>query len=114
MRVCGVPLASASGSRAPSLGWRTATRPLQYGLVAEEVAKVFPELVRPDAEGAPVSVHYHLLSVLLVNELQRQERERQDERAQMDARFAAQQRELDELRAQVRALVGGKAAATSP
>jgi len=70
------------------------TRPLQYGLVAEEVAQAFPELVYPDSDGAPYSVRYHLLSVLLLNELQRQ------------------QRELDELRAQVRALVGGKAAAS--
>lgn len=90
------------------------TRPLQYGLVAEEVAEVFPELVHPDSDGTPYSVRYHLLSVLLLNELQRQERERQEEKAQtairfdaqqerlaeQDARLAAQQRELDELRAQ--------------
>jgi hypothetical protein len=93
------------------------SRPLQYGLVAEEVAEVFPELVHPDGDGTPYSVRYHLLSVLLLNELQRQERQleaqdraRQDEKAQTEARLAAQQRELDELRAQVRALVGGKAA----
>jgi hypothetical protein len=75
------------------------SRPLQYGLVAEEVAAVFPELVYPGPDGAPYSVRYHLLSVLLLNEVQRQER-----------RFEAQQQEIDELRAQVRALVGGKAA----
>jgi Chaperone of endosialidase len=68
------------------------SRPVQYGLVAEEVAQVFPELVYPGPDGAPSSVRYHLLSVLLLNELQRQERE------------------IDELRAQVRALIGGRAA----
>ena len=83
---------------------------LQYGLIAEQVAEVFPELVHHDADGAPYSVRYHLLSVLLLNELQRQERERQEEKAQAAARFEAQQAQLDELRAQVRALIGSKAA----
>ncbi|MGH7335796.1 MAG: hypothetical protein ACREKS_24210 [Candidatus Rokuibacteriota bacterium] len=42
---------------------------------------------------------------MLINELQRQQRD-------SEARFATQQREIDELRAQVRALIdGGKAVA---
>jgi Chaperone of endosialidase len=86
------------------------SRPLQYGLVAEEVAEVFPELVYPGPDGAPSSVSYHLLSVLLLNELQRQEREWRAEKAKAAARFEAQQAQLDELRAQVRALIGGRAA----
>ena len=36
-------------------------RPLQYGLIAEEVAEVFPELVVFDDEGLPETVKYHLL-----------------------------------------------------
>jgi hypothetical protein len=46
----------------------------QYGLIAEEVAEVAPELVAPDAEGRPYSVKYHELPALLLNELQEQER----------------------------------------
>jgi hypothetical protein len=49
--------------------------PLEYGLIAEEVADVFPELVVLDADGRPQTVKYHLLSALLLNELQRTERE---------------------------------------
>jgi Chaperone of endosialidase len=79
------------------------SRPVQYGLVAEEVAAVFPELVYPGPDGAPYSVRYHLLSVLLLNELQRQEREWRVEKAEAAARFEAQQAQLDELRAQMRA-----------
>ncbi len=48
--------------------------PLEFGLVAEEVAEVFPELVVLDASGRPETVKYHLLSSLLLNELQRQQR----------------------------------------
>ena len=47
-------------------------RPLQYGLIAEEVAEVFPELVFRDEEGQPETVGYHLLPALLLNELQKQ------------------------------------------
>lgn len=42
------------------------------GLIAEEVAAVFPELVTRDDEGKPLGVRYPLLSVLLLDELQRQ------------------------------------------
>jgi hypothetical protein len=44
----------------------------QYGLIAEEVAEVFPELVVYDPEGRPETVRYHLLAPLLLAELQRQ------------------------------------------
>jgi len=44
---------------------------LQYGLVAEEVAKLYPDLVSY-ADGKVVTVHYHELVPMLVNELQKQ------------------------------------------
>ena len=50
-------------------------RPLEYGLIAEEVAEVLPELVPLDAEGRPYAVRYDLLSSLLLSELQRQRQE---------------------------------------
>ena len=49
--------------------------PLEFGLIAEEVAEVFPELVVYDEEGRPETVKYHLLAPLLLRELQRAERE---------------------------------------
>jgi hypothetical protein len=49
------------------------SRPLQYGLVAEEVAEVFPELAVHNASGQVETVHYETLNVLLLNELQHQE-----------------------------------------
>ena len=45
-----------------------ATLPLEYGLIAEEVAEIFPDLVVYDEEGQPFTVKYHLLSSMLLNE----------------------------------------------
>jgi hypothetical protein len=50
----------------------------QYGLIAEEVAKVYPELVARGTDGRVVSVQYHELIPMLLNELQRQGREFQE------------------------------------
>ncbi len=49
-------------------------KPVQFGLIAEEVAEILPELASYDEQGTPRSVRYHLLSSLLLNELQRQDR----------------------------------------
>ncbi|HSE65248.1 MAG TPA: tail fiber domain-containing protein [Thermoanaerobaculia bacterium] len=47
----------------------------QYGLIAEEVADVYPDLVVYDREGLPETVRYHLVNALLLNEVQKQHRE---------------------------------------
>ncbi len=49
--------------------------PLQYGLIAEEVDQVLPDLVAYDADGAPATVKYHVLPALLLAEVQRLSRE---------------------------------------
>jgi hypothetical protein len=43
----------------------------QFGLIAEEVEKLFPHLVPYDNEGKPYTVRYDMLSVLLLNEMQK-------------------------------------------
>lgn len=48
-------------------------KPLQFGLIAEEVAEVLPELVSYDDQGRPKSVRYNLLSTMLLNEIQKQQ-----------------------------------------
>jgi hypothetical protein len=55
--------------------YKNGAKPLDYGLIAEEVAEVFPELVVYDENGQPETVKYRLLSTLLLNELQKQDRE---------------------------------------
>ena len=58
-------------------------QPLQFGLIAEEVAEVLPELVVYDEEGQPYTVRYHLLSSMLLNELQKQERVNQEQEVEL-------------------------------
>jgi len=47
-------------------------RSVQYGLIAEEVAKVFPDLVVYDKEGKPYTVKYQYLTPMLLNEVKKQ------------------------------------------
>jgi hypothetical protein len=44
----------------------------QYGLIAEEVQEMFPALVVHDEDGIPATVQYHVLPVLLLNEMIKQ------------------------------------------
>ena len=52
--------------------YRDGAKPIQFGLIAEEVAEVFPELAVRGADGQVETVHYETLNVLLLNELQKQ------------------------------------------
>jgi hypothetical protein len=45
------------------------TNPIEYGLIAEEVAKVYPDLVAYGADGQIETVQYHKLTPMLLNEL---------------------------------------------
>ena len=68
-------------------------KPIQYGLIAEEVAEVFPELAVRGADGRVETVHYETLNVLLVNEVQKQQQ-----------RIEALEQKLDELTRPARAI----------
>jgi hypothetical protein len=68
----------------------------QYGLIAEEVATVYPELVTHTATGEVQAVRYQELIPMLVNELQRQQHVTEH-----------LQRELAELRSLVGQMRGG-------
>jgi hypothetical protein len=48
---------------------------LQYGLVAEEVERVYPELVTYGSDGKVEAVRYSMLAPMLLNELQKRIRE---------------------------------------
>ena len=47
---------------------------VQYGLIAEEVGKVYPELVTRDEKGRIDGVRYDELAPMLLNEVQKQQR----------------------------------------
>jgi hypothetical protein len=48
------------------------SRAIQFGLIAEEVAEVSPDLVILDAAGKPESVRYEAINAMLLNEFLRQ------------------------------------------
>ena len=48
------------------------SKPVQYGLIAEEVAEVYPDLVARSADGQIETVKYQVLDSMLLNELQKQ------------------------------------------
>jgi hypothetical protein len=74
---------------------------VQYGLIAEEVAKIYPELVIRNSKGRVEGVRYEELAPMLLNEVQKQRAaisaltEKQDAYAQKSASQAA---EIGELR----------------
>jgi hypothetical protein len=74
---------------------------LQYGLIAEEVDKVYPELVLRDESGKIQGVRYEELAPLLLREVQQQQGNiaAQEERlAAQDAKIQAQGQQLAELK----------------
>jgi hypothetical protein len=74
---------------------------LQYGLIAEDVAKVYPELVITGANGQPQGVRYDELAPMLLDEIQRQQRTigaLSSRIASQSARFTAMRRQLDEMK----------------
>ena len=68
----------------------------QYGLIAEEVAKVFPELVVRGDKGEVESVQYRELIPMLLNELQHQQRAL----ARQSRQISAQARHMTMLEAE--------------
>lgn len=59
------------------------TGAVQYGLIAEEVADVYPELVIRDEQGTIQGVRYDELAPLLVKEVQQEQRTIQAQTAQL-------------------------------
>ncbi len=75
--------------------------PVQYGLIAEEVQQVLPELVALDDQGEPASVKYHVLPALLLAEVQRLQSALTAEAARTTALEAAQAARVSALEAAV-------------
>jgi len=55
----------------------------QFGLVAEEVGKVNPDLVARDYQGEPYTVRYEAVNAMLLNEFLKEHR-KAEEQAQMN------------------------------
>jgi hypothetical protein len=80
-----------------------ATGTVQYGLVAEEVAMVYPELVIRDEHGTIDGVRYDELAPMLLNEVQQQATEIRDLKQQV-ARVNDLEQRLNAVLQQLKAL----------
>jgi hypothetical protein len=81
-----------------------ATQTLAFGLVAEEVAEVYPDLVGRNPNGEPESVRYEQINAMLLNEFLKQHR-----KVEQQAREMRQQRKdfettIAELKKQIEAV----------
>src|SRR5207244_4276565 len=67
----------------------------QFGLVAEDVEKVNPDLVARDEQGKPYSVRYEAVNEMLLNEFLKEHRKVQE----LEAHAAQQQKQIKALTA---------------
>ena len=76
----------------------------QFGLVAEEVAKVNPDLVARDGNGEIYSVRYEAVNAMLLNEFIKEHRQVEEQQKQIDrltSQLKAQAATLQKVSAQV-------------
>jgi uncharacterized coiled-coil protein SlyX len=84
----------------------------QFGLIAEEVAKVTRALVPTDKEGKPYTVRYDAVNAMLLNEFLKEHRKVEEQEASItqlkstvakqEATIAQQQRGMDAVRARLK------------
>jgi hypothetical protein len=68
---------------------------LSFGLIAEEVAKVNPDLISRDKEGKPQAVRYEAVNAMLLNEFLKEHVKVQN----LESRLAQQQKQIESLTA---------------
>jgi len=77
----------------------------QFGLIAEDVAQVNPDLVVRDADGSIYTVRYDAVNAMLLNEFLKQHRTVQELKstaAKQEATIAQQQEEIKALTASLK------------
>ena len=86
-----------------------ATQTLAFGLIAEEVAEVAPDLVGRNPNGEPESVRYEQINAMLLNEFLKEHRKNEEQQAtiarlksadaKQEATIAKQQKQIEALTA---------------
>ena len=91
-----------------------------FGLIAEDVEKVNPDLVVRDKEGKPLSVRYDQVNAMLLNEFLKQHRKVQEQettiaqlKQEFQSRLADQQKQIKALASSLQE-VSNQVAAASP
>jgi trimeric autotransporter adhesin len=73
----------------------------QFGLIAEEVAKVNPDLVVRDDDGEIYTVRYEAVNAMLLNEFLKEHRKVEEQRAYFESKLVEQQKQIEALTATV-------------
>jgi ribosomal protein L16 Arg81 hydroxylase len=73
-----------------------------FGLIAEEVAEVNPELVLRDKNGEILSVRYDQVNAMLLNEFLKEHKKVEQLKNEFQATVAQQQKEIQVLTAQLK------------
>jgi hypothetical protein len=79
--------------------------PLQYGLIAEEVAQVYPDLVVRDNNGRIDSVRYDELAPLLLRNMQLERQASARHNGELQHRLEAREARIGELERQLTSLL---------
>src|SRR5262249_35071605 len=73
----------------------------QFGLIAEEVEKLNPDLVARDAEGKVYTVRYEAVNAMLLNEFLKEHRRVQE----LESTLARQQNKMEVLASNLESLI---------
>jgi hypothetical protein len=76
-----------------------ATQTLAFGLIAEEVAEVYPDLVGRNAEGQPESVRYEQINAMVLNEFLKEHRRVEQLKKDFESKIVEQQKQIEALTA---------------
>jgi septal ring factor EnvC (AmiA/AmiB activator) len=88
---------------------------LSFGLIAEDVAQIDPELVTLDKQGKPETVRYEAVNAMLLNEFLKEHRKAQEQQVAInaltsklkvqqkssEARFTEQRQQIEQLAAEL-------------
>jgi predicted ribosome quality control (RQC) complex YloA/Tae2 family protein len=76
---------------------------VEYGLIAEEIDKVYPDLVAHDHDGSIETVRYHKLTPMLLNEVKRLDvllREQADKNRALEQEVVALKQQMEVVQTQ--------------
>jgi hypothetical protein len=75
------------------------TQTVAFGLIAEEVAEVHPDLVGRNPEGQPESVRYEQINAMLLNEFLKEHAKVEQLKKDFGSKLAEQQTQIEALTA---------------
>jgi hypothetical protein len=73
----------------------------QFGLIAEQVEKVNPDLVVRGEDGKIMTVRYEAVNAMLLNEFLKEHRRAEQQHKQFEEKFAQQQKQIEALTATI-------------